>query len=277
MSKKSLHPRVLKVATQPVIAGTLLLLVGVTVELVIAANEPSTSMLPVIARILAYLAIVSWTAVVQLEVLRDNLRSTERRIEKRIAGAESQIGEAITTGLITSLQSPDALYRTLCEARDRSTLIRLMKVRRDPPINMDRGQSLDHEALGPHASEWYDELAEWAKTEGNRLERIFAVGDAISGTMSEELGSYASTIDQQMRDKGVDAASWDQIQILWPLDYPALNVCIFDDREIILTIGSASARKFPVNGLHVTHKATVQLFSSHYYEPVKNLRYDESS
>lgn len=244
--------------------GVLLFLVG---EFLFNEN-PSPTML------LGYVGGLAFLSIVQVYGGQEDTR-------QHLDAVATQIGdltESVRTGAIYPLKNPDDVFEALVEAMDRtSSDIRLMKVRKKSPLQFDaeRGKFVMGESgrpkyrrAGKAMRRWYRKLPQWAAERGHRVQRIIATSGP--GGEIAEMKAYAEYVERQMHEA---AANYIGRQIRWDFRQPALNLCIFDEREAVVTLFAEDVEHDfkEMSGIRIVHGMTVRWLTHNYYERMKSL------
>jgi hypothetical protein len=246
-------------------------IVGFSVVLAVSDNRVVISL----ASAIGYFA-----ALGMFRKLYDEFPAFEARLARREQMAAIQEGQAKLAATldvlrreripIEVLQTTDQLFEVLCAARNRLTpgKIRLMQIRRDPPVVTDsEGNLLDknRKPIGiggtpefrfasKPAMEWYSGMESWCKKLGNEAERItnvFSKGKPNWGMLL-----YAQFVDRIITE------GWNTIGIDWDVKKPTINLCIFGAQEAVVTFDHSGGAT--MTGLHVKDPAVTNWLVTHY-------------
>lgn len=232
----------------------------------------------VLASLTVTLIILSWHIDTLARYRRSDLntiRLASDRLNSRINTLSNEMSRLLEEreeeGLteVEVLHTPYAFYRALNAARERSTNhVRVMKLHHKGPQDhladyedtqvMDRADQ-DETAAELHA--WYDGLKEWNLLPDRMVERIMT---CPSG--SKSMKKFRHQAAESMRE-----TQYQQYILPWDGEQPLVNMCIFDDREVLITLSTGADENpyLPIPGIRIHSKEVADFFQVRYYEKMK--------
>lgn len=165
---------------------------------------------------------------------------------------------------IRMLHTPYDFYRALNTARTESVkTIRVMKLHHLGPQDAEHDLKVT-EASGEYSKSqtheemerWYKGLADWNSREGRLVERVSTrPNDSMTKFIDEAKYLMAGT-------------AFIAHELPWDGELPLLNLCIFDDCQIVITFSTKPWENpyKPIPGLWIKNYDVARFFSQRYYD-----------
>ena len=223
--------------------------------------DPNRISAALVATLCAFIVVAS----IRIEDIVDRQKQLSYQLDlasdvlRNIVNVKAETDEA----KLVLLESTRDFYHACNCARQISKTMLLMKIHNVGPDDkrsfVEDGQVTSE--LSSEAEEirsaWYSGLREWNLKSGHHLERI---------TVNSE-----SSIENwvKLQDREMKGTSYICHLLPWDGEMPILNLCIFDDREVIFNFstrrGEAPYQRSHVVGMRIIGKQAALFFHNRYY------------